>query len=72
MAKSKKTEEKRGRGRPASFPNTDTVALLARIPVATREQLRQVAERREEPINVTLNRFIEQGFKNATRSRKSS
>jgi len=58
------------RGRKPSFPDQETVALLAHIPVETRQMLRDVAERREEPINVVLNRFIEQGFKNATRSRK--
>jgi len=69
---SNKTETKRSVGRPASFPDQETVAFLSNIPVATRDQLREVAAKRSEPINVTLDRFIQQGFKNATRSRKKN
>lgn len=61
--------ETRRRGRPASFPDAETVAFLARIPVETRDQLREVAQKRGEPINVTLARFIERGHKDAMRSR---
>ena len=74
MATKNQTEEKRPVGRPASFPGQTLVAFLANIPVETRQMLRDIAAKRNEPINVTLNRFIERGFKDAnrTRSRKSS
>ena len=65
-------ETKRGRGRPASFPGQDTVKMLTSIPVEAQEQLRAVAAKRNEPINVTLARFIARGHKDAMRSRKSS
>ena len=64
-----KQETKRGRGRPASFPGEECAALLVTIPVTTRQMLRDVAAKRQEPINATLDRFIQQGFKNATRTR---
>jgi hypothetical protein len=72
MANKSNTEEKRGRGRPASFPGVDTVAMLARIPTETQDMLRQVAAKRGEPINVTLDRFIRNGFKDANRTRSRS
>jgi hypothetical protein len=62
----------RGRGRPASFPGIETVKMLASIPVTAQEQLRAVAAKRGEPINVTLARFIERGHKDAMRSRERS
>lgn len=69
---SKKNEEtvKRGPGRPASFPGVETVAFLAHIPTETREMVRNLAEKRGEPVNVTLDRMIQRAFKDANRSRK--
>ena len=61
----------RRRGRPASFPDQETVAFLSRIPVKTRDMLRAVAKKRKENINVTLARFIERGHKDAMRTRKA-
>lgn len=72
MANANTSTETRRRGRPASFPEQETVAFLARIPVEVREQLREVASKRQEPINVTLARFIQRGHKDAMRSRKRS
>jgi len=63
------TTETRSVGRPASFPGQECKAFLATIPVTTRQMLRDVATKRSEPINITLDRFIQQGFKNATRTR---
>lgn len=60
---------KRGRGRPASFPGIDTVAFLAKIPVESREKVRELASKRGENIDQTLNRMIERSHKEAFRSR---
>lgn len=60
---------KRGRGRPASFPGIDTVAFLAKIPVSARAMVRELASKRGENIDQTLNRLIERGHKDAFRSR---
>ena len=73
MARKTSTDTpKRGRGRPASFPDLskeDLVAFLATIPVETREHLRELAKRRKLNINQTLAAVIERGFKDATRNR---
>lgn len=60
---------KRGRGRPASFPGIDTVAFLAKIPVESREKVRELATKRGENIDQTLNRMIERAHKDAFRAR---
>lgn len=63
---------KRGRGRPASFPGIETVAFLAKIPQTAREMVRELAKKRGENIDQTLNRLIERGHKDAFRSRAKS
>lgn len=65
------TAVKRGRGRPSNFPGQKTVPFLAKIPVETREMVSTLAERREEPIGVTLDRMIRRAFAEANRSRKT-
>jgi hypothetical protein len=60
-------EKTKSRGRPQSFPGQETVAVLVHIPKTSRANLREVAKKRNEPINVTINRFIERGYKDATR-----
>jgi hypothetical protein len=62
--------ETRGPGRPANFPNQETVAFLAKIPVETKAMVTKLAERRDEPIGVTLDRMIRRAFAEASRSRK--
>jgi hypothetical protein len=57
------------RGRPSNFPDQETIAFLAHIPIESRDMVREVAEKRGEPIAVTLNRMIERSFKEATRSK---
>lgn len=70
MAKKTQTQKTPARrGRPSSFPGVETVSVLSRIPVENRDQLREIAEKREEPINVTLARLIEQGHRAAMRTR---
>jgi hypothetical protein len=69
--KSNTDTPKRGRGRPASFPDQDTVAFLATIPVEVREQLRQLAAKRSKNINQVLAAVIERGFKDANRKRSA-
>jgi hypothetical protein len=59
----------RGPGRPANFPNVKTVAFLAKIPAETRDMVKTLAARREEPIGVTLDRMIRRAFADASRSR---
>ena len=56
-------EVKRGKGRPKTFPGRETVALS---PVQIPIEVRGV---RNEPINLTIARFIENGHKAAMRSR---
>lgn len=62
--------ETRGPGRPANFPNQPTIAFLAKIPVETKEMVTTLAEKRGEPIGVTLDRMIRRAFAEASRSRK--
>lgn len=52
------TETKRGRGRPASFPNTDTKMAGFNLPEATIELLKKGAERREVTQNILVDRAI--------------
>lgn len=71
MTEATKTES-RGPGRPANFPDQETVAFLARIPTTARDQVRELAAKREEPIAVTLTRMIERSFKEASRRKSKS
>lgn len=64
------TKEAKIRGRKPSFPGVETVPILSHIPAETRDMLRAEAERREEPMNVTLNRMIQSSFREAERRRK--
>lgn len=61
------TETKRGPGRPASFEGQKTVAFLAKIPTDTRDMIRELAEKREEPINVTADAMLRRGYREMTR-----
>lgn len=61
---------KRGPGRPNNFPGQETVAFLAKIPTETKAMVTRLAERREEPVGVTLDRMIRQAFA-ASRGNKS-
>lgn len=61
--------ETRGPGRPANFPGQKTVAFLAKLPVETKAMVTTLAERRDEPIGVTLDRMIRRAFAEASRSR---
>ncbi len=61
------TEAARSPGRPASFPDVETVQFLSRIPTESRDLIRQLAEKREEPLNVTLDAMIRRAFKEMTR-----
>jgi len=70
--KSQAVAPKRGRGRPASFPGVETVAFPAKLPLETRQMVRDVAAKRGENIDQTLNRFILAGFKSAMRNRKAN
>jgi len=63
--------ETRGPGRPANFPGQKTIAFLAKLPVETKEMVTKLAERRDEPIGVTLDRMIRRAYADASRSRKS-
>jgi len=65
------TETKRGRGRPASFPGVETVAILANIPTVQRDQLRELASKRGKAINVMLATLVERAWKDAGRRRKA-
>ena len=58
---------KRGPGRPASYEAQATVAFLAKIPEETREMIRELSEKREEPINVTVDAMLRRGYKEMTR-----
>ncbi len=65
-------ETKRGPGRPANFPGVPTTPFLSRIPVETKTMVETLAERRDEPIGVTLDRMIRRAFAEANRSRKAA
>ena len=61
----------RGPGRPANFPGQKTIAFLAKLPVETKDMVTSLAERRDEPIGVTLDRMIRRAYAEASRGRKS-
>lgn len=72
----------RRRGRPAAFPDQETVAFLATIPTEARDMVREVAQLRTESarkrnpnapqvtMNAVLDGFIRSGHAAATRSRR--
>ena len=60
---SKKTvteQPKRGRGRPASFPNAELVSIMTRVPADVRGQFKAIARQRKggENLNQTFARVI--------------
>lgn len=61
----------RGPGRPSNFPNQKTVAFLAKIPLETKAMVTSLAESRDEPIGVTLDRMIRRAFNQSSASRKA-
>lgn len=63
------TETKR-RGRPRNFPGQETVARLYHLPTETIDMIAAEAERKDEPVGVTVDRLIRSGFANFNRSRK--
>jgi len=65
------TTETRGPGRPASFPGQTVKAFAAKIPVETQTMVRELAERRDENVNITLDRMIRRAYAEANRTRKS-
>ena len=65
------TETKRGPGRPSNFPGQKTIAVITKLPVDVKEQVEALAERREEPLGVTIDRLLRRGLADANRSRKS-
>lgn len=52
------TETKRGRGRPATFPNTETKMAGYNLPVATLELVRKAAAKREVNQNLLVDRAL--------------
>ncbi len=57
----KKNEEVAAqRGRQPSFPDQETVAVLFHVPCDTRANLRALAAHRGEPMNVIVDRLINQ------------
>lgn len=64
------TESARRPGRPSHFPDQETVQFGVTIPAETREAIRQIANDREEPINVTLDRIVGTAFKQHVARRK--
>lgn len=68
MAKSKvKAPAARSAGRPASFPNVQTAAFMATIPLTTRQMVREFAGKREININQAMDQLIQRGFRESTR-----
>ena len=66
------TTIKRGRGRPASFPDQETKAFLTTIPVDTIAQLHELREKWGVNMNQAIARLAQRAHKDAFRSRKSS
>jgi|APSaa5957512576_1039674.scaffolds.fasta_scaffold43670_1 hypothetical protein len=63
-------EIKRTVGRPASFPaNVETKAFLKKLPVDAIAMVRELAERRGQNLDFTLDQMIRRSFREATRSR---
>lgn len=62
------TETKR-RGRKPNFPDAETRAFGATIPVDTHEMIRQMATDREEPINVLVDRLVRSEFNRFEKNR---
>ncbi len=69
-AKNPEPEVKRGRGRPATFPNTEVALLATKLPTETLDHLRMIAEKREVPIGVLINKMIERAWAEQNRQNK--
>lgn len=52
------TQEKRGRGRPATFPNTKTKMAGYNLPVTTLDLVRNAAAKREVNQNLLVDRAL--------------
>lgn len=52
------TIEKRGRGRPASFPNTETKMAGYNLPVETLEMVTKAAAKREVNQNILVDKAL--------------
>jgi len=63
------TTIKRGRGRPASFPDQETKAFLTTVPVDTIGQLKEMAEKWGLNLNQAIARVAERAHKDAFRIR---
>lgn len=57
-------EVKRGRGRPKSFPNVETKMAGFNLPIETLELVQKVAEKRELPQNVLVERALRAYLRN--------
>ncbi len=66
-----KTEEKRGRGRPANFPGQETTARLYKLPGTTIALVEQEAERINKSLGITIDGLIQRGFNAVNRKRKT-
>lgn len=61
----------RGRGRPATFPNIEVALLATKLPVETLDHLRLIAEKRDVPIGVLINKMIERAWADYNRQNKT-
>jgi len=66
------TTIKRGRGRPASFPDQECRAILSTIPVESIAQLHALREKWGVNLNQALARVLQRAHKDAFRSRSKS
>jgi len=66
---STKTDETRGRGRPANFPGVKTVTRLYKLPTETVEMIEKLAELRDQPLGVVLDTMIRRAFNESARKR---
>lgn len=68
MSETNTATETRRRGRPSSFPaDVETVPFLAKIPKDARDMVREIAAKREIPINAALDLLIRRGYKAVTK-----
>lgn len=64
------TTVKRGRGRPANFPNVATIARLYNLPVTTVAAITDEAKRRNVPVGVFVDSLLSRAMKEIARKRK--
>ena len=70
--KSQATEPKRGRGRPATFPGVETVSFLVNVPEETRQQVRDLAERRGVTLNAVIASIVAKAHARSESSARAS